>query len=115
MEAYNKPNFDELSHIQIILVNTYCHMLSAATGTRIKQFENEAARRPRMSAALTGGIATLWRVKLPRPGRSQSALRKHIANDFTKATVFCNAPTRVNGASGFPPHKRPFVQHFHPR
>ncbi len=64
MEAYNKPNFDKLDRIRIILVDTYSHMLSAATATRIKQFENEAACRPRTSATLTGGIVTLWRVKL---------------------------------------------------
>jgi hypothetical protein len=45
-------------------------------------------------------------------GRSgcRSTLRKRFANGFNKATAFCNAPTRLNGAPGFSLHKRPFAQ-----
>jgi hypothetical protein len=43
-----------------------------------------------------------WR----RPARSQSVLRKPIANDFNEATAFCKAPTCVNRAPGFSLHKR---------
>jgi hypothetical protein len=41
---------------------------------------------------------------------SQSELHKGIANNFNKATAFCNAPTRVINAPGFSLHKRSFVQ-----
>jgi two-component system, NtrC family, response regulator AtoC len=45
METYAK--FDKLSHIRIILlVDAYFRVLSAATGIRIKQLENETARLP---------------------------------------------------------------------
>ena len=45
LETYAK--FDKLSHIRIILlVDAYFRVLSASTGTRIKQLEREAARLP---------------------------------------------------------------------
>jgi hypothetical protein len=37
-------------------------------------------------------------------------LQKSIANDFNKATAFCNTTTRLNCISGFTLHKRSFVQ-----
>jgi transcriptional regulator with PAS, ATPase and Fis domain len=45
LETYAK--FDKLSHIRIILlVDAYSRVLSAATGSRIKELEREAARMP---------------------------------------------------------------------
>jgi DNA-binding NtrC family response regulator len=55
METYAR--FDKLSHIRIILlVDAYFRVLSAATGTRIKQLEHEAARLPHDERSRYHGI-----------------------------------------------------------
>jgi transcriptional regulator with PAS, ATPase and Fis domain len=55
VDAYAK--FDKLSHIRIILlVDAYSHAQTAATGTRIKGLETEAARLPREARRLFHGI-----------------------------------------------------------
>jgi transcriptional regulator with PAS, ATPase and Fis domain len=54
-ETYNK--FDRLSHIRIILlVDAYFRVLSAATGSRIKELEREAARLPHDERSRFHGI-----------------------------------------------------------
>ena len=58
------------------------------------------------SHRIDDGGTGCWR----RSECSRPALRKGIANDFNKATAFCNAPTRVNSAAVLSLHKRPFVQ-----
>jgi Sigma-54 interaction domain len=55
METYAR--FDKLSRIRIILlVDSYFRVLSAATGSRIKQLENEAARLPHDERSRYRGI-----------------------------------------------------------
>jgi hypothetical protein len=55
LETYAK--FDKLSHIRIILlVDAYFRVLSAATGTRIRDLEREAARLPQDERSRFHGI-----------------------------------------------------------
>jgi DNA-binding NtrC family response regulator len=55
VDIYTK--FDQLSHIRIILlVDAYFHTLTAATATRIKELEGEAARLPHDERSRFHGI-----------------------------------------------------------